>query len=50
MTDEKPREPEAAPPRPEYEPPKLERVGNLRDLVGKTGGAGDKAKPHIIKP
>jgi len=49
---EEPRDepkPEERAPAP-YEPPRLTRVGNLRDLLGKTGQNFDPPNPHQHRP
>ena len=34
----------------EYEPPRVERLGNLRELLAKTGGALDVPAHHPTRP
>jgi hypothetical protein len=51
MSQEKPVETESTPEeKPAYEPPRLVRVGSLRELVGKTGGRTDNGGPSHKKP
>lgn len=38
------------PERPPYEPPRLTRVGNLRELLGKSGTRFDTPNPHNRRP
>ncbi len=33
-----------------YEPPRIERLGNLRELLAKSGAPGDTPGPHPTKP
>jgi len=37
-------------PRAEYEPPRVERLGNLRELLAKTGAALDVPAHHPTRP
>ena len=32
-----------------YEPPRIERLGNLRELLAKTGAAPDAPGPHPVR-
>jgi hypothetical protein len=36
-------------PRKSYEPPRIERLGNLRELLAKTGPAPDAPGPHPVR-
>jgi len=33
-----------------YEPPRIERLGNLRELLAKTGVRPDAPPPHPVRP
>jgi hypothetical protein len=37
-------------PRHKYVPPVLKRLGNVRDIVGKTGPAADASRRHPRRP
>ena len=43
-------EAKSAVPRAEYEPPRVERLGNLRELLAKTGAALDVPAHHPTRP
>jgi hypothetical protein len=45
-----PEKPPGEPAPPAYEPPRLTRVGNLRNLLGKTGTNFDAPNPHTKRP
>ncbi len=42
--------PERAVPAAEYEPPRVERLGNLRELLAKTGPVPDVPGPNPYRP
>jgi hypothetical protein len=50
MSESQPEKPEEKPEAPAYEPPRVTYLGNLSNLLGKTGTKFDNPNPHQKRP